>query len=81
MSIKYIFVPSRVRRKAVKSREAMQYSMEADLTFQSIPSHCLREVRGNEPEEPEMGRLAVGRLAMSSPYQLQSGKAVLVYHH
>ena len=34
----------RVRREAVKSRNPLQYSMEADTTNQPIPKHVLESV-------------------------------------
>jgi hypothetical protein len=40
----------RVRRKAVKKRDAMQYCMETNMTFQSIPSHILKDVSEDREE-------------------------------
>lgn len=37
------FLP-RVRREAVKSRNPVEYSMEADTTNQAIPKHILESV-------------------------------------
>ncbi len=37
----------RVRRNAVKSRDPVQYCMETDVTFQTIPPHILKYVSTN----------------------------------
>ena len=42
----FSFFACSVRRKAIMSRDPIQYCMETDLTFQTIPPHIYKHVSG-----------------------------------